>query len=159
RRRRDPRPRPLRQRRVRVDRVAELVVRPVSEEVGGERGADEADERDQDDDDAAADRELVATEADPHALPVATRADRSLDAELTVRLRRDGRRKPCAGRNELWAFGGRHGSGAYRAGRPVTPSDFPLREKLALHRRLRIEGVAQSVAEQVERQGGEQDGD
>src|SRR6185312_15162041 len=69
--------RPDREHRLRIEPAGELVVRPVAEEVGRDRSADEPDQDDERDVDAAGDRELVAAEPDPHALPVATGAYRT----------------------------------------------------------------------------------
>src|SRR4029077_4113361 len=105
--RRDVRPRTHRQHGLRIEGAGELVVRAVAQDVGDDRRAHEPDQDDEEDVEAAGDRELVAPEPEAYGFPVATGANR-LRAELAVRLRRDGRRKACAGGNELWTFGRRH---------------------------------------------------
>src|SRR5436190_5200462 len=99
RRNREPAARDVRHRpdRERLDAVAAgilvEVVRAVPEEVGSDRTARDRGEDQQDDEDAAADRHLVAPEAPPDLLPVSTGANLFDLAELTVRLDRDRRRK------------------------------------------------------------------
>src|SRR5262249_21761315 len=118
------------QHRLRIEPSGELVVRPVTEEVRGDRRTDKSHEDEEDDEDAAADRKLVALEPEEDAFPVAASANRGL-AELAVGLRRDGRRKPCAGRDELWTFGSGHGfkkSITGRDGRVITPETAPRRK-------------------------------
>src|SRR2546423_7751166 len=79
----------------------ELVVGAVSEQVGGERPAAVRGENQEDDEEAAADRDLVALEPQPHLLPVATRTNGVGLAELTVRFDRNGSRQPGGGGHEL----------------------------------------------------------
>jgi len=91
----------------RRQRRVEEVVRPVTEEVACDRRADERQQEQQDDRDAAADRDLVALEAPPDLLPVATRLDLEL-AELDAGLERDGTCEPGLA-PEDFVFGLAHG--------------------------------------------------
>ena len=77
--------------------LGEDVVRAVPEQLGCDPRAQEGDEDQEDDEDAAGDRELVALEADPDELPVAPSLDRSLSGGC---LQRD-RPASCAGAREL----------------------------------------------------------
>src|SRR6266567_5428895 len=98
--------------RVQVD-----LVRPVAEEVLGDRPADRGRQDEQDDEDAAADRDLVASEAPPDLLPVPAGANRLDFAELPVRLDRDRRRETGLRADEIALFLlGRHRSPQYSLG-------------------------------------------
>src|SRR5262249_32202861 len=94
---------------LRVEAAREQVVRPVAEEVRGDRRTDEPDQDEQDDVDAGRDGELVAPEAQEHALPVTAGTNSTAGADLGVSLDRNGRGEACAGGNELWMLSGRHG--------------------------------------------------
>src|SRR5205823_6370928 len=102
------RPRADREERVRVDAAGELVVRPVSEQAGGDRSADERPQEEEHDEDAAAERDLVALEPQPHLLPVASRAYRLELTERGARFDRDGGGKTGARGEDLRGvlFGG-----------------------------------------------------
>src|SRR6185503_19753257 len=80
----DVRPRPGRQ-LVGVEPAGyeERLVRPVAQEVRGERSACERGDEEQDDEHAARERQLVTPEAEPDALPVAARLD-CPDVEVVV---------------------------------------------------------------------------
>src|SRR6185312_5048711 len=80
----DVRPRPGRQ-LVGIEPAGdeERLVRPVTQEVRGERGASEGGDEEHDDEDAARERQLVAPEAEPDTLPVAPRLDGG-DARVVV---------------------------------------------------------------------------
>ena len=80
---------------LRVHRRIEEVVRAVAEQRLRDRRADEGSQDEQDDRDAAADRDLVALEAAPDLLPVPTRLDLDL-AELDPGLERDRAGHACA---------------------------------------------------------------
>jgi len=82
-------------------RVLVEVVDSVAEEGRGNRPASDRDGNQQDDEDAAADRDLVAAEPAPDLLPVAAGPDGFELAELAVRLDRDRRRKSGLGADEL----------------------------------------------------------
>ena len=60
------------------------LVGPVAEEVLGDRAADRRNQNQEDDEDAAADRDLVAPEAPPDLLPVTAGLNRFDFAELPV---------------------------------------------------------------------------
>ena len=68
---------------VETARHEEGLVRPVAEDLRGERSAGEGDEEEQDDEDGARERQPVAPQPEPDAGPVATRLD-ALVVELVV---------------------------------------------------------------------------
>jgi hypothetical protein len=91
----DVRPRPHRQQVV-VDAREEDVVRPVAEEVSGNRPTDRRNENQEDDEEAARHRDLVAPQADPDLLPVALCAYRlGAFTEPGPGLDADRCREPC----------------------------------------------------------------
>jgi hypothetical protein len=75
-------------------RVLVEVVDAVAEEVRRDRPTGDGDDDEQDQEDPAADRDLVAPEAPPDLLPVPAGADLFRLAQLAVCLYGDGRRKP-----------------------------------------------------------------
>src|SRR5206468_11713955 len=75
-------------------RILVEVVDAVAEAVRGDRPTGDGDDDKQDQEDPAADRDLVAPEAAPDLLPVPAGADLFRLAQLAVCLYGDGRRKP-----------------------------------------------------------------
>ena len=102
-------PRPDRE-QILVDAAArdEEVVRPVAEEVLGEPRADEGDEEQEDDEDAAHDRDLVALEPPPDLLPVAAGLDLDLAELGRIHPSDEPRRGRLAGDDELSLIVGGH---------------------------------------------------
>ena len=78
----------------------EDVVRAVADEVLRDRRADEGDPDQEDDEDAARDRDLVAAEAAPDELPVASGLYRFDLAEVGAALDADGRAEAGTGVDE-----------------------------------------------------------
>src|SRR5206468_6418319 len=88
------------------DRPEEQVVRPVPEQCRSERSAEGRNEDQKDDEDPARNRDLVATEAKPDLLPVASRLDLDELAELGAGLGRHGGGEADAGAVNLLSFRG-----------------------------------------------------
>ena len=87
------RPRPDGQQVV-VHAREEDVVRPVAEQLRGDRPTDRCHQHQEDDDEATRHRDLVAAEANPHLVPVRTRPDRLRPlAEIGPGLEADRRRE------------------------------------------------------------------
>ena len=113
---------PDRDERGRVDAFArEDVVRPVAEPLLGERRAGEGRDEEEDDEEAARDRDLVAAEPAPDLLPVAASLDVGDLAELAAGLERDLGGETCAGRENFASVLLRHGLRENNAGRTVRP--------------------------------------
>src|SRR5262249_34726589 len=131
---------------VRVD-----VVRPVAENRGRNRGADERREDEPDDEDAARDRDPVAAEADPDLLPVA--ACTNLDVaeirlELTGRVSDDRRRDSRRSRRQMFrALGRRHCGGRILLKTAISSIFSELNSTDSVS----ISGAAATSAERLER--------